>query len=183
LAFAFSLLGRHPQVYRRLQAEVDAALDGRLASAAQLPALAFARQIVEETLRLYPALYTMDRAAVQRIDVNGHVIEPGTVMVIGTWMMHRDPRWFPGPDCFDPERFADSRRHEINRFAYLPFGGGPRICVGKHFALLQATLVLATFAQIFDFDLIDQRPPALLLSAGLAPRDPIWASVARRAVT
>jgi cytochrome P450 len=180
LAFAFSLLGRHPQVYRRLQAEMDQRLAGRPATDADLSEMAYPRQIIEETLRLYPALYTMDRTAVKGIDLDGVFVEPGTVIVIGTWMVHHDPRWFPNPSDFDPERFADSKRQEIPQYAYLPFGDGPRICVGKHFALLQATLVLATFAQMFAFDLLAPDPPPLLLSAGLAPRDPIPARISRR---
>jgi cytochrome P450 len=180
LAFAFSLLGRHPDVYRRLQGKVDQALGGRLASAADLSALTYAHQIIEETLRLYPALYTMDRTAVAEIELDGCRIEAGTVIVIGTLIIHRDPRWFSDPGGFDPDRFADDRRSEIPRFAYLPFGGGPRICVGKHFALLQSTLVLATFAQAFGFELVEPGPPALLLSGGLAPRDPIRARLNSR---
>jgi cytochrome P450 len=174
LTWAFSLLGRHAEVFAALQQQLAARAgpERRALLSLQAPP-PLARQAIEETLRLYPLLYFLDRTTVRPFRLGHHLLPPGTVIQLATWVVHRDQRWFPDPNAFRPERFADVARKQIPKFAYFPFGGGPKICVGNHFALLESSIVLATFAYLFDFQLFDLSPPKLWLTETLQPQQPI----------
>jgi cytochrome P450 len=112
-----------------------------------------------ESLRLYPPAYAIGREAVRTVEIGGWQIPAGTTVFIIPWVMHRDARWFDEPAAFRPERWEDGLADRLPRFAYLPFGGGPRICIGNRFAMMEAVLLLACMAQRFRFSLVpDKRP-------------------------
>ena len=149
LSWTWYLLSQHPDVDARLADELRVVLGGRLPTAADLPALRFTEMIVTESMRLYPPAYGIGRGAVRPTEIAGRRVETGTIVIIPTWVVHRDPRWFDGPEAFLPERWADDAARRLPRFAYLPFGGGPRQCIGNTFAIMEAILILATIAQRF----------------------------------
>jgi enediyne biosynthesis protein E7 len=143
LTWTLYLLDRHPQVAARLAEEVDAALGGRLPTAADLPRLAMCRQVIEEALRLYPPVWQITRHALGPDRVGPYDVTPGALIAISPYLLHRHPGYWDEPDAFRPERFATGSADRPSHL-YLPFGGGPRVCIGQHFALVEATLVLAT---------------------------------------
>jgi cytochrome P450 len=143
LTWTLYLLDRHPEVAARLAREVDAALGGGLPTAADLPKLALCQQVIEEALRLYPPVWQITRRALGPDTLGGYDVTPGALIAISPYLLHRNPRYWDEPDAFRPERFAAGSAAYPSHL-YLPFGGGPRICIGQHFALVEATLVLAT---------------------------------------
>ncbi len=147
LAWAWLFLSRHPEVESRLHDELDRSLGGRVPAVADLPRLTYAEHIVTETLRAYPTVWTIGREAIEPVDLGGYRIPAGMTVFMPQWVIHRDARWFDDPLAFRPERWADGLTQRIPRYAYFPFGGGPRICIGNNFAMMEATLILATIAQ------------------------------------
>ncbi|WP_400164753.1 cytochrome P450 [Brevibacillus sp. TJ4] len=153
MSWIFYLLATHPEVEQKLHEELEAVLEGRLPTAEDVPKLVYANQIVQETLRLYPAAWTINREVAEQVEIGGHVYEPGDTLMISQYVMHRDPRYYDEPERFMPERFAGDLLKRIPAFAYFPFGGGPRICIGNNFALMEAALLLATIAQRYRLHL------------------------------
>lgn len=147
LSWAFYLLACHPQIEERLHAEVDEVLGGRVPDFADLPKLTYTRMIVDETLRIYSPAYQFMRRARQTDEVAGYRMPAGTNVLINSYVLHRHPDFWDDPERFDPERFAPQRVAERPKHAYVPFGSGHRICIGKHFALAELVLVLATVAR------------------------------------
>ncbi|MBE0699001.1 MAG: cytochrome P450, partial [Anaerolineaceae bacterium] len=154
LAWAFYLLERHPAVLTKLRSEVASVLEGRAPTAEDLPRLVYTRMVIEEVLRLYPPLLTTNRQALKDDVVGGYTIPAGAVISISPYALQRDPRFWKDPETFNPERFSKQETGERPRFAYFPFGGGPRLCIGKEFALYESTVVLAMAAQRFDWQLV-----------------------------
>jgi len=150
LAWTLDLLARHPEAGRALRADLARVLGGRRASAADLPALKSLEHVVHESLRLYPPAWGMDRLAQQELELGGFRIPKGWDIWMLPWITHRDPRFFPEPDRFLPERWAGDAIKQLPKFAYFPFGGGPRICIGNAFAMMEAQLVLATLLPRFE---------------------------------
>jgi cytochrome P450 len=159
LTWAWVLLARHPEVADRLCAELDTVLDGRLPTAADMPHMKYASYVISETLRLYPTVWATGRESVRETQIGGQHIPKGMSVLIVPWAMHRDPRFFDAPDEFRPERWADGLAERLPRYAYLPFGGGQRRCIGSSFALMEATLVLCSLAQRFRLELADADKP------------------------
>ncbi|MGH2457987.1 MAG: cytochrome P450, partial [Chloroflexota bacterium] len=124
------------------------------ATAADVPRLSYAEAIVSEVLRLYPPASVLTREAVADFDLGGRPVARGTEVVLSPWVMHRNPRYFANPDHFDPDRWADGLANRLPRYAYCPFGGGPRLCIGKSFAIMEAILVLAAVARRFHLELL-----------------------------
>jgi cytochrome P450 len=147
LSWTWLLLDRHPSVRAKLEAELDQVLGGRAPTYADLERMPYGRMVVEEAMRLYPPAFTMNRTAINDDAVGGHPIAAGTIVSVSPWLTHRNPRLWPDPEKFDPERFRPELTKARHKYAYLPFGGGPRVCIGNGFALLEARLVLATVAQ------------------------------------
>lgn len=146
LTFTWHCLGEHPEVERALHRELDATLSGRVPGVAELDALPLAEQIIQESMRIYPPVYAIARRANEDVDVGEWHVPAGSEVILWTYFTHHDPRLFPNPDAFRPERFDPSAERPIDRFAYVPFGAGPRTCVGKAFAMIEARLMLATIA-------------------------------------
>jgi cytochrome P450 len=143
LAHTLFLLSTHPDVERALHAEISAVLGDALPTAADVKRLAYTERVLKEAMRLFPPAWTTGRTALEDIEVRGHRIPKGAQLMMSQWVVHRDPRWFPNPEGFDPDRWLPERARAIPRFAYFPFGGGPRVCIGNHFAMMEATLILA----------------------------------------
>lgn len=149
LAWIWFLLSTHPEVESRLHAELDAALPDRPPTLDDLPRLPFAERVVTEALRLYPTVWLIGREAIEPTEVGGHPIAVGTTVYMSQWVLHRDPRFFDDPLVFRPDRWEGGLARRLPRYAYFPFGGGPRICIGNAFAMMEATLLLATIARQF----------------------------------
>lgn len=156
VVWAMLLLSRHPEVQARLQAELESELGGRLPAAADLSRLPYLRAVYDETLRLYPPIPTVARTAAQEDAIRGHRIPAGGNIVLLPWLTHRDPRWWPDASKFMPERFLKGAdKADRPKYAYFPFGGGPRFCMGAGLALLQGPLILATLAQKYRMHVSD----------------------------
>ncbi len=155
LSWTWYLLAQSPDVEHRLHAELTAVLDGVPPTLADLPRLPYTEMVVKESMRLYPPAWGIGRLAINDCEISGFRIPAGTNVFLMQWLTHRDARFFPEPGKFDPERWGDDpiRRGRLPRFAYFPFGGGPRVCVGAGFAMMEATLLLATIAQHYSFSL------------------------------
>ncbi|MHB1558639.1 MAG: cytochrome P450 [Isosphaeraceae bacterium] len=169
LAWAWWLLAQHPEAEARLHDEVDAVLGDRLPALADLPRLTFADRIITETLRLYPPGWMLGRESIAPFELGGYRFGKGVTVFMTTYVIHRDPRWFDDPEAFRPERWADGLLQRIPRYAYFPFGGGPRICIGNNFALMEATLVLATIARKYRLCLAPGATVEVLPSMTLRP--------------
>jgi len=151
LIWIWWLLAKHPGVEARLHAELDQVLGSRDAGFEDVPLLPYTSQIVSETLRLYPPVWTMGRQALADLDLGGSVVPQGALILASQWLLDHDPRWFPRPGEFQPERWTPEFRGALPRFAYFPFGGGPRSCIGESFAWTDIVLVVATLATRWRF--------------------------------
>jgi len=152
LSWAIYLLATHPDVYARVCHEVDHVLGSRLPTADDVRALPYIRQVMKETLRLYPPAWTILREAIDSIEVGGLTIPPKSMLIVSPYVLHRNPRWFQAAATFMPERFAPDAPHTWHKFAYIPFGAGSRTCIGNTFAQMESTLVLAMLAQRFRWE-------------------------------
>ncbi|MBM4246612.1 MAG: cytochrome P450 [Deltaproteobacteria bacterium] len=155
LAWTWYLLGRHPEVEQRLRDEVADAVGRRTPTPADLPALRYVRMVVDETLRLYPPVWAFGRQAVADDRIGPFRIRAGAPVNLAVWLTHRHPDFWPDAERFDPERFAPDRAATRHRFAYLPFSGGPRLCIGNEFALLELVLVVTMMAQRYRIAPVD----------------------------
>lgn len=179
LTWSWVLLNQNPQVKAHLRAEVAAVARGRPLSVDDLPQLTYTEQVVKETLRAYPPAWIIARQAIAPVRLGDYELPKGSVVMISPFGLHHDPRIFERPDVFDPNRFAPEREQALPRFAYLPFGGGPRICIGNSFAMMEARLILSTMAQ--RVDLAPTSPasvePDPLIT--LRPKNPVMMQVSR----
>jgi cytochrome P450 len=153
LSWIWYLLAQYPEVEHSLHAELAAVLGDRRASADDLALLPYTRMVVEETLRLYPPVWTFPRAAIADDLIGGYYIPAGSLIFPSQYLTHRHPDFWENPGRFEPERFTPERSAHRARYAYYPFGGGPRSCIGSHFAMLELCLVVATVAQRFHLSL------------------------------
>ena len=149
LSWAWQLLGAHPDVEERMAHELRVVLGDGPIDPARHASLRYTRCVVHETLRLYPPAWVVPRLAVRPVELDGHRIPPGDVVIVCTHLLHRDPRFWDEPGRFDPTRFEDGAAGARRHPAYLPFGAGPRSCLGREFALMEATLLLAALARRF----------------------------------
>lgn len=149
LTYTFYLLSKHPDAKARFQREVDG-LDGA-PTAEDVRGLEFTDRVLSEAMRLYPPVYTLFRESKVDTRIAGYRIPEGSLIMLPQWVVHRSDRWYDDPLAFDPDRWAPERARERPRFAYFPFGAGPRHCIGKQFSLLEAKLILATVGRAFDF--------------------------------
>jgi cytochrome P450 len=169
LAWAWLLLAQHPEAEDQLHDELDRILAGRSPTVADLPRLSYTERVVTETLRVLPTVWTIGREAIEPVELGGYRIPAGMTVFMPQWVIHRDARWFDDPEVFRPERWADGLMQRIPRYAYFPFGGGPRICIGNNFAMMEATLILATIAQRYQLTLAPDAVIKLLPSMTLRP--------------
>jgi len=170
LSWTWWLLARHPAVEAKLHAELDAVLGDRAPTLDDLPKLRYTGHLITESLRLYPAAWGMARLVVEDHEIAGYAVTKGMGVAMAQWVVHRDPRWYDAPQEFLPERWENDLWKRLPRFAYFPFGGGPRQCIGNAFALMEATLILAMIARKFRLRLVANHPVAPLASITLRPR-------------
>ena len=177
LTYTHHLLANHPPVLERLLAELREVLGGRTATVADAGALPYLRAVVQEAMRVLPPVWAIGREVQAPLPLAGFEIPVGWQVLVSPWVLHRDSRWFPDPAAFRPERWLEPGFTEsMPRMAYLPFGAGPRICIGKHFAMLEAVLVMATLLQ--RVWLRSTEPlPRLLPSITMRPTGPVPAEV------
>ncbi len=180
LAWTWWLLAQHPEVEEKLHAELEHVLGGRLPTMEDLPWLVYTGHILTESLRLYPPAWAMARLAVEDHEILGYPIPKGTGITVSQWIVHRDPRWYEAPAAFIPERWEGNLQKELQRMAYFPFGAGSRQCIGNAFALMEATLVLATIAQRFRFRLVEGHAVTPWASLTLRPRGGVQVIVEER---
>lgn len=166
LTWTWYLLSQHPEVERRLHTELDEVLGGQMPTVDHLAKLSYTRMVLEEVLRLYPPAWVFGRKAIADDEIGGYFIPANSMIVLSPYMTHRHPAFWEAPEVFDPERFTPERSAGRPHYAYFPFGGGPRICIGSSFALMEAELVLATIAQHYRLHLVPAHPiePEALLS-------------------
>jgi cytochrome P450 len=188
LSWTWYLLARHPQVEVKLLEELGAVLPDRLPVFEDVGKMRYAEAILLEAMRLYPPAYTIGREALEDTTLGGYPVRKGTTVLMSQWVVQRDPRFFDDPDEFRPERWLGDAAKKIPKFAYFPFGGGPRLCVGNTFALMEMALVLATLAPRYRFTVepgVDVQPvPAFTLHpvpgipAVITPREALKTTVA-----
>ncbi|HLV97486.1 MAG TPA: cytochrome P450 [Ktedonobacterales bacterium] len=147
LTWTWFLLSEHPEVENRLHAELADVLGGCLPTVEHLPRLTYTAMVLQETLRLYPPVWVLSRKALADDELGGYAIPQGSMVILSPYATHRHPTFWEQPEVFDPERFTPERVAARHHYAYFPFGGGPRLCIGSNFALMEAQLVLATVAQ------------------------------------
>jgi len=168
LAWTWYLLSQHPRVEAKLASEWARVLSGRAPGAEDLATLTYTGAVIAESMRLYPPVYALGREATTDLELGGYRVKRGYTVLMSQWVNHRDPKYFPDPERFSPERWEDGLEKKLPKFAYYPFGGGQRMCVGSHFANVEAMIVLATVGQKYRFTLepdavIDIKPQITLL--------------------
>jgi cytochrome P450 len=180
LSYAVYMLSQNAAVAERARAEVDAVLGSRPAVVGDLPQLKLVDAVVRETMRLYPPAFAIGREVATPFELGGYTLPKGAQLTIAPYVIQRDARFFPDPERFQPERWLTPREPALPRFAYFPFGGGPRVCIGNHFAMMEATLVLATMLQQLELTVVPGYRLALSPSVTLRPAGPIPVLVRRR---
>ncbi|MGD0190648.1 MAG: cytochrome P450 [Rhizomicrobium sp.] len=179
--YVWYLLSLHPDVEAKLHAELDHVLGGRSPAFEDIEKLKYTRMVLDETLRLYPpAPMLTGRVALDPDEICGRAIEKGAEVAILPWILHRHRTLWEDPDRFDPERFSPEKNAARPRFAYLPFGGGPRICIGAQMALTEVTLLIAAMAQRYRLKLVPEQDIVLLHRITQRPRDGIRMILERR---
>ena len=180
LSWTYYLLGRNPEVEAKLAAELEEVLNGRAPTVRDLPELRFADAVIRESMRLSPPAWAVGREALGECEVGGYHVPTKTQMFISQYVVHRDPRFFDDPDAFDPSRWLDGRTENLPHYAYFPFGGGPRLCIGSSFAMMEAVLLLATVSRSFRLEPVTRDPPTPQPSVTLRPRGGIEMKVVEK---
>jgi cytochrome P450 len=180
LAWTWYLLAQYPEVETKLHHELATVLAEHAPTAADLAKLPYTEQIIKESMRLYPPAWVTSRLAIEDVELGGTLFPKGTIFLISQYVMHRDPRYFPDPERFDPERFTAEAEKALPRYAYFPFGAGSRVCIGNGFAMMEARLILATMAQRYQLALAssDRVEPEPLIT--LRPKQSILMNVTKR---
>lgn len=171
LTWTWFLLSQHPRAEARFHAEIDSALGGRLPTASDVEHLPYTRRVLSESMRLYPPAWIMGRMAQRDVTFGGYTFPAGSTLLVSPWVIHHDPRYYPDPFRFDPDRWTPEAQAARPRFAYFPFGGGPRMCIGEPFAWLEGMLVLATIAQTWWLRLAPGQAIDLMPAVTLRPKN------------
>lgn len=167
LTWSWYLLAQHPAAEQKLVEEWQRVLNGRAPNPSDLAVLPYTAAVISEAMRLYPPVYVIGREAVTDLELGGYRVKRGYTVLMSQWVNHRDPKYFADPERFSPERWLDGLATRLPKFAYYPFGGGQRICIGSHFALMEAAIILSTVGQKYKFTLapdavIDIKPQITL---------------------
>jgi cytochrome P450 len=173
LVWTWLLLAQNPAAEAKLHEELEHELSSRAPTAADVPRLVYTRAVLAESMRLYPPAWVIGRQATHADRAGDYVIPAGAVVLMSQFLVHRDPRWWKDPETFNPQRWLDEGAEARPRYAYFPFGGGSRQCIGESFAWLEGILLIATLAQKWRFQLINDAPIRLHATITLRPRDPL----------
>jgi cytochrome P450 len=182
LTWTWYLLCQHPQIYEKVRQEVDSVLQGRTPTYADLARLPCCLQVLKEAMRLYPPAYGFSRRALKDVEIDGYLVRKDWIVMLAPYTMHRREDYFPQPEQFDPERFTSEREKLLPRYAYMPFGAGPRICIGMHLAMMEGHLLLATLAQRVSFRLLPGQTIKIdpVHNLTLRPAGPVNVEVTKR---
>lgn len=180
LSWIWYLLAQNPQAEQKFHAELAEVLGGRLPAVEDLPSLKYVDMIAREAMRLYPPAYGLGREAIEDCEIGGYHVPRKTQVFMFQWATQRDPRFFDEPDRFYPERWSNDFIERLPKYAYFPFGGGPRFCIGSSFAMMEIALVLATIGQRFRLGLVSDHPVSLLPAMSLRPKDGIKVKIEKR---
>jgi len=170
LTWTWYLLSEHPDIEQRLHRELDSVLAGRLPTAEDFPRLQYTEMVITEAVRLYPPAWILGRRALKDYKLGPYIVPAGAIVIMSPYVMHHDPRYFPDPFRFDPDRWMAEARAPRPQFSYFPFGGGPRRCIGEGFALMESIMVLATLAQKWSLRRAVDQPVALQPLVTLRPK-------------
>jgi cytochrome P450 len=180
LSWAWYLLAQNPETETKFHAELDDELGGRLPTMEDLSRLKYTEMIAKESMRLYPPAYALGREAINDCEIGGFRVRAGAQVFMFQWSTQRDARFFPEPEAFAPERWTPEFSASLPKYAYFPFGGGPRACIGNYFAMMEVILLLATIGQRFRFSLVPGHAVTLMPAMSLRPADGIKVTVDRR---
>jgi cytochrome P450 len=180
LAWSWHLLGKHPEMAKKFHVELDEVLGEREPTMADLPRFKFTEQIAKESMRLYPPAYGLGREAIDDCEISGYRVPGGTQVFMFQWATQRDSRFYDDPLTFKPERWTEDFIEQLPKYAYFPFGGGPRACIGASFAMMEIILVLATIGQMFRLELVSDHPVGIYPAMSLRPKDGVKVMVHRR---
>jgi cytochrome P450 len=164
------LLHKHPKILLRLQREIRNVLQGRPPTLDDVPALIFTEKVIRESLRLKPPAWLTQREALVDIEIGGYLIPAGKNVAMSPLSVHQDPRWYSNPQRFDPDRWTEEFKIQLPRFAYFPFSGGPRLCIGQQFALLESTIILVMLIQHGEWQLDESHPIVMHPSITMRPK-------------
>jgi len=181
LTWTWYLLSQNPAVEARLHAEIDAAVPGRMPEFDDLPALPYTRMVLAESMRLYPPAWAIGRRAISAFELRGYTVPKKSVVLMSQYLMHRDPRYFPDPERFDPGRWTSEAQALRPKFSYFPFGGGTRVCIGEQFAWMEGILLIASIAQNWRLRLAPAHRVEVQPLITLRPRYGMTMSLERRA--
>ncbi|WP_162913098.1 cytochrome P450 [Rhodospirillaceae bacterium SYSU D60014] len=181
LTWIWYLLSKHPQAARQVRAEIDTVCGGRMPNAEDARALTYTKLVIQEAMRLYPPAWTISRAAIEDDEIGGYAVPAGSPVMLCPYIIHRHTDYWENPEGFDPERFLPERSVGRPKFAYFPFGGGPRICIGNSFAMMEIPLVLAMAMRAYDLHLVPGHRVEPLPAISLRPKNGMIMSVRRRA--
>lgn len=180
LSWAWYLLAENPESEAKFHAELDEVLGQSLPTVDDLARLKFTEMIAKESMRLYPPAYALGREAREECEIGGYRVPAGAQVFMFQWATQRDPRFFAEPDAFRPERWTEEFSNNLPKYAYFPFGGGPRACIGNYFAMMEIAMLLATIGQRFRFSLVPDHPVTLMPAMSLRPANGIKVNVENR---
>ena len=180
LTWTWYLLSQHADVEAKLHEEIDAVLGSRLPTTDDVPRLRYTEMVLAESMRLYPPAWALGRLAINDYEVGGYRLPARSLILLSQYVAHRDPRYFPDPTRFDPERWTPEARESRPQYSYFPFGGGPRRCIGEGFAWMEGILLIATLAQHWRLRLVPDHPVKLNPVITLRPKHGMRMSVVRR---
>ncbi len=173
LTYTWFLLAQHPEIEAKLHAEIQAILQGRAPTMDDVPNLKYTQQVFAEALRLYPPAWAIGRRATRDCEIFGFPIPANSIILVSQWTMNRDARFWPNPLNFNPENFSEEAKTSRPKFAYFPFGSGPRTCIGEAFANVEGTLLIATIAQKWRMKRVSKKPLRLQPLITLRPKNPV----------
>jgi cytochrome P450 len=180
LSWTWHLLSQDSQVEHKLHQELDRVVGGRIPTVSDLSSLTYTEGIIKESMRLYPPAWSIARTVIKDFELGGYRIPAGANVVMSQWIMHRDPRFFSDPEKFDPDRWSNENLQKLPKFAYFPFGGGPRQCIGASFAMMEAVLLLATIAGRFELGKVEGKPIVPVPGLTLRPKEGIYVTLRKR---
>jgi len=180
LTYTWFLLSEHPEAERRVQEEVDEVVGDERPGMDHVREFEYLDWVINEAMRLYPPVFTIFREATEPVELGGYRVDAGSTLMLPQWGVHRSARYWDDPETFDPERFSPERREDRPRFAFFPFGGGPRHCIGKHLSLLEAKLIVATVVSEYELDFQGETPLELMPSLTMHPRQTMGMELVER---